>query len=155
MRPAHSLRFIGLCLVALALIGSPAIASGGGHGGGDASSKPKSPAKRQITTLKSWVDVDPLTVSIIHREGVRGTFMVGFGMDVPDDALRASAEALLPRLRNNWLIAINHFAATQLRPKTQADLDAITLKLQQIADQTLGKTGAKILLNNAIVNFKP
>lgn len=140
-------------IFALCMAGT-ALAAGGGGGHGDAKSKAKSPAKRQITTLVSWIDVEPFTVSVIQRQGVSGTFMVGFGIDVPDEALRAKAEAILPRLRNNWLLAINQYASTNLRPRTQADLDSLAAKLQRVADETLGKPGAKVLMNNAIVQIR-
>lgn len=133
----------------LTLMAAPAFASEGGEAHG---AKGKTPAKREITTLKSWVDVDAFTVSVIQRAAIKGTFVLSFGLDVPDDALRAQAEAILPRLRNNWLLAINQYAATFLRPHTQADLTAITTRLQRVTDETLGKPGAKILLGNAIVN---
>jgi hypothetical protein len=145
MRP---LPLAATLLLAFALAASAAAGGGGGHG-----DKPKSPKKRQTTTLVSWVDVDPFTVSVIQDGGVAGTFMLAFGMDIPDEGLRTKAEAILPRLRNNWLIAINHYAATQLRPRTQADIDTLTATLQSVANDTLGQPGAKILLSNAIVTI--
>jgi flagellar basal body-associated protein FliL len=146
-----SLRALSILALAAALAAAPALAGGGG--GDKSKSKSKSPAKRQITTLVSWVDVDPFTVSVIQRDGVRGTFMLGFGLDVPDEGLRAKTEAILPRLRNNWLLAINQYASNNLRPKTQADIDGIANRLQRVTDETLGKPGAKVLMSNAIVNF--
>jgi hypothetical protein len=133
-------------------VGQALAAGGGGHGGDG--KKSKTPAKRQVTTLVSWVDIDPFTVSVIQRQGVSGTFMVAFGIDVPDEGLRAKAEAILPRLRNNWLLAINQYASANLRPRMQADLDGLTSRLQRVADETLGKPGAKVLLSNAIVQIK-
>lgn len=145
-------------LIAIAACGlacaSASAGGGGGHGDGKAKAKGKSPAKRQITTLVSWVDVDPFTVSVIQRQGVTGTFMVAFGIDVPDDGLRAKAEAILPRLRNNWLLAINQYASTNLRPRTPADIGSIASKLQRVTDETLGKSGARVLMSNAIVQVR-
>jgi flagellar basal body-associated protein FliL len=140
-------------LTAVLILCMTAASAAAGGGGGDAKAKSKSPKKRQITTLVSWVDVDPFTVSVIQRDGVRGTFMLGFGLDVPDEGLKAKAEAILPRLRNNWLLAINQYASNNLRPKAQADIDGIANKLQRVTDETLGKPGAKVLMSNAIVNF--
>jgi flagellar basal body-associated protein FliL len=127
-----------------------AIAAGGGGG----KPKSKSPAKRQITTLAGWVDVDPFTVSIVQRQVVTGTLMVTFGIDVPDEGLRAKAEGILPRLRNNWLLAIHQYAATNLRPRVQPDIDGLANRLQRVTDETLGKPGAKVLLSNVIAMVK-
>jgi flagellar basal body-associated protein FliL len=141
-------------VLACVFVGSAALAGGGGGGHGADKGKGKSPAKRQITTLVSWVDVDPFTVSVIQRQGVSGTFMVAFGLDVPDEGLRAKAEAILPRLRNNWLLAINQYAATNLRPRTAANIDSLAGRIQRVTDETLGKPGAKVLMSNAIVQIK-
>jgi flagellar basal body-associated protein FliL len=146
-------RALLIALSAVALSAAPAVAGGGG-GHGDANAKAKTPAKRQITTLVSWIDVDPFTVSVIQRQGVTGTFMVAFGIDVPDEALRARAEAILPRLRNNWLLSINQYAGTNLRPRTQADIESLSARLQRVTDETLGKPGAKVLMSNAIVQIE-
>ena len=135
------------------LAATTALASGASHesGGGDAHKGKKAPARREVTTLKSWIDVEPFTVSVIQGQGVRGTFMVAFGLDVPDDVLRTKAEAILPRLRNNWLLAMNKYASTRLQPKTQADIVAVKARLQRVTDDTLGQPGAKLLMSNAIV----
>jgi flagellar basal body-associated protein FliL len=151
-RDTAAMRIVLTLALTAILAATSAIAGGGGGHGGD-KGKAKGKAKRQITTLVSWVDVDPFTVSVIQRDGVRGTFMLGFGLDVPDEGLRTKTEAILPRLRNNWLLAINQYASNNLRPKTQADIDGIANRLQRVTDETLGKPGAKVLMNNAIVKF--
>jgi hypothetical protein len=67
-------------------------------------------------------------------------------MDVPDDALREKAEALMPRLRDIWLSELTLFAATQLRPRYPADIAAVSHLLQSSADRVLGKPGSRVLL---------
>lgn len=145
------MRALSMALVASLCVCGAAFAAGGGHGDGKA--KSKTPAKRQITTLAGWIDVDPFTVSIIQRQTVNGTFMVAFGIDVPDSELRAKAEGILPRLRNNWLLSINQFAATYLRPGAQPDIESLATRLQRVTDETLGKPGAKVLLSNVIATM--
>jgi flagellar basal body-associated protein FliL len=131
---------------------SPAFGSGGG-GAPEAEAhgeKAKGPKARSVTTLKSFIPVDAFTISVIQDNEARGTLSIALGLDVPDEALFARAQALLPRLRNNWLLALNHYAATQLRPNVQADVETVAAKLQQIADDTLGMPGAKVLLSQAM-----
>lgn len=125
----------------------PALASGGGGGEKGEQKKAKAPKKaRPITSLKSWVMVDPFAVSIIQDGRIRGRFRVSFGMDVPDDALREKAEALMPKLRDVWLSELTLFAATMLRPRRPADVPAVSQLLQSSADRVLGKPGSKVLL---------
>jgi flagellar basal body-associated protein FliL len=116
--------------------------------------KPKGGApKRPPTSLKSWVMVDPFTISVIQDGDVRGTFIVNFGMDVPDNDLREKAEEMMPRLRDAWLRSLSLYAATALRPKRQADVAELSARIQQTADEVLGKPGAKVLMAQAMVNI--
>lgn len=154
-KPLLSL-FVLLCALVVAPV---AFASGGGHGGGEkkeGGAKAKAPKKaRPITSLKSWVMVDPFTVTIIQDGRIRGRFTVSFGMDVPDDDLRASAEALMPRLRDAWLSDLSLYAGTSLRMRRAASIDMVSALLQSVADKTLGKPGAKVLMAQATVSMTP
>jgi flagellar basal body-associated protein FliL len=117
-------------------------------------SKPKGGTpKRPPTSLKSWVMVDPFTISVIQDGDVRGKLTVNFGMDVPDDQLRDRAETLMPRLRDAWLRSLNLYAATALRPHRQADVGELSARIQQTADEVLGKPGAKVLMAQALVDI--
>ena len=117
-------------------------------------SKPKGGApKRPPTSLKSWVMVDPFTISVIQDGDVRGKLTVNFGMDVPDTELRDRAEVLMPRLRDAWLRSLNLYAATALRPHRQADVVELSARIQQTADEVLGKPGAKVLMAQAVVDI--
>ena len=109
--------------------------------------------KRPPTSLKSWVMVDPFTISVIQDGALRGTFTVNFGMDVPDATLRDKAETMMPRLRDAWLRSLNLYAATSLRPKRQADIAELSARIQQTADDVLGKPGAKVLMAQAVVDI--
>jgi len=116
--------------------------------------KPKGGApKRPPTSLKSWVMVGPFTISVIQDGDVRGKLTVNFGMDVPDNELREKAETLMPRLRDAWLRSLNLYAATALRPRRQADVAELSARIQQTADEVLGKPGAKVLMAQAMVNI--
>ena len=110
---------------------------------------------RSITSLASWVSVDTFTVTIIQDGRLRGRFTVTFGMDVPDDALREKAEALMPRLRDAWLNDLSLYAATTLRPRRAADVAGISDLLRSGADRVLGKSGSKILMAQARVDMTP
>ena len=151
-----------LCTALLACVlaaASPAHASGGGgHGAkkdGHGGSKAKAPKKqRPITSLESWVMVDPFSVTVIQNDKIRGKVSVSFGMDVPDDELRERAELIMPRLQDAWLNRLNLYASTTVRPGKPANIDDVSLLLQTTADQMLGKTGSKVLIASVIVNME-
>lgn len=150
-----------LCTALLACVlaaASPALASGGGGHGAKKEghgSKAKAPKKqRPITSLESWVMVDPFSVTVIQNDKIRGKVSVSFGMDVPDDELRERAELIMPRLQDAWLNRLNLYASTTVRPGKPANIDDVSLLLQTTADQMLGKPGSKVLIASVIVNME-
>ncbi len=148
---------LAFCALSVSVPASHA-SSGGGSGGGEKkdAAKAKAPKKaRSITSLKSWVVVDSFTVAIIQDGRLRGRFTVTFGMDVPDDALREKAEALMPRLRDTWLNDLSLYAATTLRQRRAADVPGVSDLLRAGADRVLGKPGAKVLMAQARVDMTP
>ncbi len=135
-----------LVLLALAVaLAAPARAS--------EAAAPAKPAKqeRKITPSPSWVSVDPIAVAILRQNRIQGVFLVEFGLDVPDEALRAKAEEFLPRLRDAWLRNMTDLGATRIRVGRQADLDVLTTRLQTTTDHMLGGSGARVLLLQAVV----
>ncbi|BCW87239.1 hypothetical protein sos41_03670 [Alphaproteobacteria bacterium SO-S41] len=144
------MRFIPTLLIALCLA-TPALASG--HGGGDAKPKPEK-SERKLTSSPAWVSVDPVSVAIMRQNRIQGLFLVEFGLDIEDEALRAKATETLPRLRDAWLRGMADFASTRVRIGRQADLDALTTRLQTTTEQMLGAPGAKVLLLQAVVRQK-
>lgn len=159
------LRFLTILLLCACVAVHPVQAGGGGggHGGGhgDKKKKEKSSKKlsapkhqREITTLESWVAVFPIAISVVQDDRVRGHFQVWLGMDVPDEKLRAQAEALKPRLRDAWMTRLSQYASTTLRARKPANIDDVSRLLQSTADETLGKQGARVLLGSVIVNMQ-
>ncbi|MFO1235853.1 MAG: hypothetical protein U1F24_02290 [Alphaproteobacteria bacterium] len=154
------MRFV-LALLAILLAG-PALASGGGeeggHGGGGehgGDAKPKAEGhERKITSSPSWVSVDPIAVAVLRQNRITGLFLVEFGLDIVDEPMRHKAETTLPRLRDAWLRSMSDFALTRVKIGRQANLDALTTRLQQTTDQMLGGPGAKVLLLQAVVREK-
>lgn len=153
------IRFLTILLLCLSVAALPVQASGGG-GGHDSKKKDKSSTDkgapkhpREITTLESWVTVYPIAVTIVQDEKVRGQFQVWLGMDVPDEALRARAEEIKPRLRDAWLSRLSQYASTTLRQRKPANIDDVSRLLQSTADQTLGKPGSRVLLGSVVVNM--
>lgn len=124
--------------LALSLAASPALASAAGEtnkkkGGG--------PTYLQFPTL---------TATILRPNGRRGVLTVEAGVDVADEALRARAEGLTPRLIDAYVQYLTSYAA-QAAPGAPPNPDAIAAALQKATDQVLGKAGARLLLGTVMV----
>lgn len=139
------MRLLVLLSLAFALA-APAAASGA-----PAPAKPANKQERKITASPAWVSVEPIAVAILRQNRIQGMFLVEFGLDVQDEALRARAQESLPRLRDAWLRNMSDLAATRMRVGRQADLDVLSTRLQTTTDQMLGGAGAKVLLLQAVV----
>lgn len=102
--------------------------------------------EHKITQSKSYMMVDPIYTTIVSGSRPAGLLMVGVGLDVPDDALRAEVVRSLPVLRDAYVRSLMAFTATTVRTDTQPDVDAIADRLQAITDRALKRKGARILL---------
>jgi len=115
----------------------------------------KAPKKqRPITSLESWVMVEPFSVTVVQEDRIRGKILVSFGMDVPDAELREKAELLMPRLQDAWLRQLNLYGATTVRPGKPANITEVSNILQTVADRVLGKPGSKVLIASVIINMQ-
>ncbi|MFZ5670231.1 MAG: hypothetical protein ACOY4K_12110 [Pseudomonadota bacterium] len=121
----------------LALIPATARASGGGE-------------KKKGGGLK-YVQIRAVTATVLRRSGSRGVMTVECGVDVPDDKLRALAEASIPRLRAGYAAFLQTYAAG-LSAAGVPNADYMAREMQRITDGILGKPGAKLLLGTILVN---
>jgi flagellar basal body-associated protein FliL len=142
------MRILALLTLSLALA-APALASGA-----PAPAKKPEGSERKITSSPSWISVEPIAVAILRQNRIQGMFLVEFGLDIQDEALRTKADESLPRLRDAWLRNVSDLATTRVRVGRQADLDVLTTRLQTTTDQMLGGPGAKVLLLQAVVREK-
>ena len=113
---------------------TPAFASEGGG-------KPKS----------TYVEVRPLSATMIRTNGRRGVLTVELGLDVPDPALNLRASQSVPILRDAWARVIQAYALG-LSPGSTPSADYLSLTLQRETDRVLKRKGAKVLLGAVLVN---
>jgi len=100
----------------------------------------------------SYIQLPPLTVTIIRGDGRRGGLTVETGVDIPGDAaLHARADASQPRLQAAYLLILQAYASG-LGPGGAPDADYISRALQHETDRVLGKPGAKLLLGTILAN---
>jgi len=76
---------------------------------------------------------------------------VEVGVDVPDAGLHARAAQSTPLLRAAYSEVIRTYASG-LAPSALPNADYLSLRLQQVTDQTLGRPGARLLIGDILVN---
>jgi len=127
-----------LLLAAVALSVTPVRADDG-----DSSKKG---SEHKVTQSKSYLMVDPIYATIVAGDKPVGLLMIGIGIDVPDEKLRAEADHAMPVLRDAYVRNMMSFAATQVRTYRQPDVGVIADRLQGVTDRALGRKGARLLL---------
>ena len=125
-----------LALFAFAAVLAAAPAASAGEGG-----KPKT----------TFVEIRPLSSTLIKPGGRRGVLTVELGLDVPDPALERRAEQSVPLLRDAYVRILGAYALG-LSPGATPSADYLSLSLQRETDRVLGRKGARVLLGAGLVN---
>lgn len=113
----------------------------------------KKTAVHKITQSESYMMVDPFYASIIDGSRPQGLLMVGFGLDVPDAALRSRIDHEMPRLRDAYVRCLMAFAAVNVRSWRQPDVIDLADRLQTVTDRYLARKGAKVLLAQVMIRL--
>lgn len=128
----------GLLLAGLGwLIAAPALAS--------------APPDKKKGGGQSYLQMRPLSASILRRDGRRGVLTVEVGIDAADGRLRDHVAASQPRLTAAYGQVIRAYAAG-LPMGAPPDADFLSRELQRQTDMVLGKKGARLLLGTILVN---
>lgn len=136
-----------LLFAAVALAVTPVRAEDGG--GAD-----KKGSKHKVTQSESYMTMDPIYATIVAGDRPAGLLMVGIGLDVPNEKLRAEADHAMPVLRDAYVRNMMAFAATQVRTSRQPDVTVIADRLQRVTDRALGRKGAKLLLAQVAIRLE-
>jgi hypothetical protein len=135
MRRALALPLLSL-LAAASLAAPPAFA---GHG------------KEEKTTPATYFALQPLTATAIRRDGRRGVMTLETGVQALDPVLMERARQSEPRLRAAFAQVLMTYTAGLPRGAAP-DLTYLGSRMQDAADQVLGRKGSKVLLGSAMVN---
>lgn len=112
----------------------------------DSGAKAQKAPEQKTTQSKSYIMVDPIYTTIVTDNRASGMLMVGAGIDVPDEKMRAVVTRSLPVLRDAYIRNLMAFTANVVRTDTQPDVGTIADRLQAVTDRALKKKGARILL---------
>jgi len=102
--------------------------------------------KHKVTQSESYIEIEPMYVTILDADRPAGMLMIGVGLDIPDAKLRGEAQHGLPVLRDALVRNLMNFSATSLRIWKQPDVVEIADRLQRVTDRALGRKGATLLL---------
>ena len=100
---------------------------------------------------ESFIPIQTLTAYTTRPGARRGVMTVDCGLDVPEAALRARVELVLPRIRAAFVQVVQIYAGG-LPAGAPPNPDFIARNLQRSADQVLGRKGARVLLGAVVVN---
>jgi hypothetical protein len=98
-----------------------------------------------------YIQISPLTATLMRPNGQHGVLTVETGVDVPDKALHKLAEASTPRLRAAYANVVMTYAGS-LSPGSPPNADYLSRELQRQTDLVLGRPGAKLLLGTILEN---
>lgn len=107
--------------------------------------------KKRTLEAPTFLELPPLTATIIRPDGGRGVLTVNGGLDVPDSQLRERAALSTPRLLNAYTQWLRQYGSA-LSPGRPPDVELMGRELQAATDRTLGKRGARFLFGAVLVN---
>ena len=107
--------------------------------------------EKKKTGGESYLPITTLTAYMMRPGARRGVMTVECGLDVPDAALRARTELILPRLRAAYVQQVQIYAGG-LPSGAPPNPDYIARNLQRVTDQVLGKPGARVLMGAVLIN---
>ena len=99
----------------------------------------------------SYIQLDPLSATIVRGNGRRGVMTVECGIDVADAGLHARAEQSTPLLRAAFSEILRTYASG-LPTGAPPNADYLSMALQRQTDIVLGRPGAKLLLGTILVD---
>lgn len=106
---------------------------------------------KKVTADATFLQLPALQVSIGGPYRYTGLMVLEFGLEIPNEVLRAKAEGLEPRLRDAHSQAMNQFAANYYKAGTVPNAAELANRLQRATDAVLGQKGARILLGSILV----
>jgi hypothetical protein len=98
----------------------------------------------------SFIQIETLTAYTVKPGGRRGVLTVDCGLDIPDAALRARANLMLPRLRAAYVQSVQIYAGG-LPSGQPPNPDFLSRTLQRLTDEVLGRKGARLLMGAVLV----
>ncbi len=97
------------------------------------------------------IALNGLTVSVFRNARVRGMLSVDVTLELNDPSKREDIEKIMPRLRDQYIMALTRLASNRIDIDRPLDLSMITQTLQTATNKTIGAQTARVLIGNASV----
>jgi hypothetical protein len=107
--------------------------------------------KKEKAPAVTYFALQPLTAVALRRDGRRGVLTLEAGIEAKDPKLMERAQQSMPRLRAAFAQVLMTYTAGMPRGAAP-DLTYLGSRMQDAADQVLGRKGSKVLLGSAMVN---
>jgi flagellar basal body-associated protein FliL len=139
--------FLIVIILAFGLQASPALASG--HGGGHDAAKETSSSSD--SSHPNLVVFPQMVTTVLDGYRVRGSMVLGFGLEIEDEDLRKKASSLMPRLQDSFNSVFIRYAGNTYKAGMVPDANYIAKTMQAAADRMLGPGKSKFLISNLMV----
>lgn len=142
------LNSLGAALLVVAMSAVPALA--GGHGGGERAEGEKT-TKSEQGAHPNFVVFPDLTATVLDGYKVRGMMNMGYGLEIPDPALRKKARQLLPRLQDTFATEFSRYSGNMYHAGEIPDAEYLHKRMQAAADRMLGQGKSIFLIQYLMV----
>lgn len=97
------------------------------------------------------IALEPMTVSVFRDARIRGLLTVNVSLELADIDDRERVLAVMPRLQDQFVMALTRLAANRVDVRRPLDIDGLAGVLQLAADRTIGAKTARVLVEGATV----
>ena len=97
------------------------------------------------------IALEPMTVSVFRDARTRGLLTVNVSLELADADARERVLAVMPRLQDQFVMALTRLAANRVDVRRPLDIDGLAGVLQLAADRTIGAKTARVLVEGATV----
>ena len=107
--------------------------------------------KRKGVDPSAYVNMEPMTISIIEDFRVRGLMTLKIGLHIPDVKTRQRVQQRMIKLQDAMVRTLTAYGVTALRADTAPNLDIIDHRLRTAIDEVVGADGTQILFDHILV----
>ncbi len=107
--------------------------------------------KRKGVDPSAYVNLDPMTISIIEDFRVRGLMTLKIGLHIPDPKMRYKVQQRMIKLRDAMVRTLTAYGVTSMRADAAPDLDIIDHRLTKAINEVVGAKDTQILFDHVLV----
>ena len=106
-------------------------------------------AEEEVAAEPTYIELAPISVSVVHNNRVAGFLSIAFGVMVDDPVALVEVRALLPKISAESVQMLARIARTRLDVTQVVNLELLRAYLQRTVDQVVGEGIARVLIQDA------